>query len=186
MTQMTSKELAEQFKAEYKAKIGEDFPTDPKVQLMEAVKAVFRSWDNPRANVYRRDNDIPYSWGTAVNVQMMAFGNMGDDCGTGVAFTRDPATGENGLFGEFLTNAQGEDVVAGVRTPHAHLPRWKKIIPEALRTVHRHLQNSGDITTEICRTWSSLSRTGKLYMLQTRNGKRTAKAALKIACDLSR
>ena len=124
------KKLAEQFKAEYKAKIGEDFPTDPKVQLMEAVKAVFRSWDNPRANVYRRDNDIPYSWGTAVNVQMMAFGNMGDDCGTGVAFTRDPATGENGLFGEFLTNAQGEDVVAGVRTP-MHISEMEEKFPEA-------------------------------------------------------
>ena len=123
------KKLAEQFKAEYKAKIGEDFPTDPKVQLMEAVKAVFRSWDNPRANVYRRDNDIPYSWGTAVNVQMMAFGNMGDDCGTGVAFTRDPATGENGLFGEFLTNAQGEDVVAGVRTP-MHISEMEQKFPE--------------------------------------------------------
>ena len=124
------KELANQFKAEYKSKIGEDFPTDPKIQLMEAIKAVFRSWDNPRANVYRRDNDIPYSWGTAVNVQMMAFGNMGDDCGTGVAFTRDPATGENGLFGEFLTNAQGEDVVAGVRTP-MHISEMKDKFPEA-------------------------------------------------------
>ena len=128
------KKLAEQFKAEYKAKIGEDFPTDPKVQLMEAVKAVFRSWDNPRANVYRRDNDIPYSWGTAVNVQMMAFGNMGDDCGTGVAFTRDPATGENGLFGEFLTNAQGEDVVAGVRTP-MHISEMEEKFQEAFKQI---------------------------------------------------
>ena len=126
MTADDLKELACQFKAEYKAKIGEDFPDDPKEQLMGAIKAVFRSWDNPRANVYRRDNDIPYSWGTAVNVQSMAFGNMGDDCGTGVAFTRDPATGENGLLGGFLTNAQGEDVVAGVRTPHGTLLRWKR------------------------------------------------------------
>ena len=140
---MILKNLAEQFKAEYKEKIGEDFPTDPKEQLMGAVKAVFRSWDNPRANVYRRDNDIPYSWGTAVNVQMMAFGNMGDDCGTGVAFTRDPATGENGLFGEFLTNAQGEDVVAGVRTPHAHF-RDGAEVPRSIRTVQRCMQNSGD------------------------------------------
>ena len=176
------KELAGQFKAEYKAKIGEDFPTDPKVQLMEAIKAVFRSWDNPRANVYRRDNDIPYSWGTAVNVQAMAFGNMGDDCGTGVAFTRDPATGATGLFGEFLTNAQGEDVVAGVRTP-MHISEMEEKFPEAfaqftdvcniLETHYRDMQDM-EFTVEH----------GKLYMLQTRNGKRTAKAALKIACDL--
>ena len=176
------KELAFQFKAEYKAKIGEDFPTDPKVQLMEAIKAVFRSWDNPRANVYRRDNDIPYSWGTAVNVQAMAFGNMGDDCGTGVAFTRDPATGATGLFGEFLTNAQGEDVVAGVRTP-MHISEMEEKFPEAfaqftdvcniLETHYRDMQDM-EFTVEH----------GKLYMLQTRNGKRTAKAALKIACDL--
>ena len=176
------KKLAEQFKAEYKAKIGEDFPTDPKVQLMEAVKAVFRSWDNPRANVYRRDNDIPYSWGTAVNVQMMAFGNMGDDCGTGVAFTRDPATGENGLFGEFLTNAQGEDVVAGVRTPMP-ITQMAEKFPEAYADFikvcdilegHYHDMQDMEFTVE----------NGKLYMLQCRNGKRTAQAALKIACDL--
>ena len=176
------KELAEQFKAEYKSKIGDDFPTDPKVQLMGAVEAVFRSWDNPRANVYRRDNDIPYSWGTAVNVQMMAFGNMGDNCGTGVAFTRDPATGEKGLFGEFLTNAQGEDVVAGVRTP-MHISEMEQKFPEAFKQF-----------TEVCKTLENHYRDmqdmeftveeGKLYMLQTRNGKRTAKAALKIACDL--
>ena len=176
------KKLAEQFKAEYKAKIGEDFPTDPKVQLMEAVKAVFRSWDNPRANVYRRDNDIPYSWGTAVNVQMMAFGNMGDDCGTGVAFTRDPATGENGLFGEFLTNAQGEDVVAGVRTP-MHISEMEEKFPEAFKqfkevckTLETHYRDMQDMEFTV--------EHGKLYMLQTRNGKRTAQAALKIACDL--
>ena len=176
------KKLAEQFKAEYKEKIGEDFPTDPKVQLMEAVKAVFRSWDNPRANVYRRDNDIPYSWGTAVNVQMMAFGNMGDDCGTGVAFTRDPATGENGLFGEFLTNAQGEDVVAGVRTP-MHISEMEEKFPEAFKqfkdvckTLETHYRDMQDMEFTV--------EHGKLYMLQTRNGKRTAKAALKIACDL--
>ncbi len=176
------KELANQFKAEYKAKIGSDFPADPKVQLFEAIKAVFRSWDNPRANVYRRDNDIPYSWGTAVNVQMMAFGNMGDDCGTGVAFTRDPATGENGLFGEFLTNAQGEDVVAGVRTP-MHISEMEYKFPEAFKQFkdvckklenHYHDMQDMEFTVEH----------GKLYMLQTRNGKRTAKAALKIACDL--
>ena len=176
------KKLAEQFKAEYKAKIGEDFPTDPKVQLMEAVKAVFRSWDNPRANVYRRDNDIPYSWGTAVNVQMMAFGNMGDDCGTGVAFTRDPATGENGLFGEFLTNAQGEDVVAGVRTPMP-IAQMAEKFPEAYADFikvcdilenHYHDMQDMEFTVE----------NGKLFMLQCRNGKRTAQAALKIACDL--
>ncbi len=176
------KELAEQFKAEYKSKIGADFPTDPKVQLMGAVEAVFRSWDNPRANVYRRDNDIPYSWGTAVNVQMMAFGNMGDNCGTGVAFTRDPATGAKGLFGEFLTNAQGEDVVAGVRTP-MHISEMEQKFPEAFKQF-----------TEVCKTLEDHYRDmqdmeftveeGKLYMLQTRNGKRTAKAALKIACDL--
>ena len=176
------KTLAEQFKAEYKEKIGEDFPTDPKEQLMGAIKAVFRSWDNPRANVYRRDNDIPYSWGTAVNVQSMAFGNMGDDCGTGVAFTRDPATGEKGLFGEFLTNAQGEDVVAGVRTP-MHITEMEDKFPEAfaqfkdvchkLETHYRDMQDM-EFTVEH----------GKLYMLQTRNGKRTAQAALKIACDL--
>ena len=176
------KKLAEQFKAEYKAKIGEDFPTDPKVQLMEAVKAVFRSWDNPRANVYRRDNDIPYSWGTAVNVQMMAFGNMGDDCGTGVAFTRDPATGEKKLMGEFLTNAQGEDVVAGVRTPMP-ITQMAEKFPEAYADFikvcdilegHYHDMQDMEFTVE----------NGKLYMLQCRNGKRTAQAALKIACDL--
>ena len=176
------KELAGQFKAEYKAKIGEDFPSDPKEQLMGAIKAVFRSWDNPRANVYRRDNDIPYSWGTAVNVQSMAFGNMGDDCGTGVAFTRDPATGAKGLFGEFLTNAQGEDVVAGVRTP-MHIQEMEQKFPEAFKEF-----------TEVCKTLEDHYRDmqdmeftvehGKLYMLQTRNGKRTAQAALKIACDL--
>ena len=137
------KELAGQFKAEYKAKIGEDFPTDPKEQLMGAIKAVFRSWDNPRANVYRRDNDIPYSWGTAVNVQSMAFGNMGDDCGTGVAFTRDPATGAKGLFGEFLTNAQGEDVVAGVRTP-MHIAEMEAEVPRGFRRVQRGLQDPGE------------------------------------------
>ena len=176
------KELAGQFKAEYKAKIGEDFPSDPKEQLMGAIKAVFRSWDNPRANVYRRDNDIPYSWGTAVNVQSMAFGNMGDDCGTGVAFTRDPATGAKGLFGEFLTNAQGEDVVAGVRTP-MHIQEMEQKFPEAFKEF-----------TEVCKTLEDHYRDmqdmeftvehGQLYMLQTRNGKRTAQAALKIACDL--
>ena len=144
------KELASQFKAEYKAKIGSDFPTDPKEQLIGAIKAVFRSWDNPRANVYRRDNDIPYSWGTAVNVQSMAFGNMGDDCGTGVAFTRDPATGEKGLFGEFLTNAQGEDVVAGVRTP-MKIAEMEQKFPEAFAQFTRHSKS----TTETCRTWSS-------------------------------
>ena len=175
-------ELAEQFKAEYKAKIGADFPTDPKEQLMGAIKAVFRSWDNPRANVYRRDNDIPYSWGTAVNVQMMAFGNMGDDCGTGVAFTRDPATGNNGLFGEFLTNAQGEDVVAGVRTP-MHISEMEQKFPEAFKqfkevckTLETHYRDMQDMEFTV--------EHGKLYMLQTRNGKRTAQAALKIACDL--
>ncbi len=174
--------LAGQFKAEYKAKIGSDFPTDPKEQLMGAIKAVFRSWDNPRANVYRRDNDIPYSWGTAVNVQMMAFGNMGDDCGTGVAFTRDPATGKNGLFGEFLTNAQGEDVVAGVRTP-MHISEMETKFPEAFaqfkevcKTLENHYRDMQDMEFTV--------EHGKLYMLQTRNGKRTAQAALKIACDL--
>ena len=176
------KELANQFKAEYKAKIGSDFPSDPKEQLMGAVKAVFRSWDNPRANVYRRDNDIPYSWGTAVNVQSMAFGNMGDDCGTGVAFTRDPATGEKGLFGEFLTNAQGEDVVAGVRTP-MHINEMEEKFPEAFEqfkevcnTLENHYRDMQDMEFTV--------EHGKLYMLQTRNGKRTAQAALKIACDL--
>ena len=176
------KELANQFKAEYKGKIGQDFPDDPKEQLMGAIKAVFRSWDNPRANVYRRDNDIPYSWGTAVNVQSMAFGNMGDDCGTGVAFTRDPATGENGLFGEFLTNAQGEDVVAGVRTP-MHISEMEEKFPEAFAQfkdvcsrLEKHYRDMQDMEFTV--------EHGKLYMLQTRNGKRTAQAALKIACDL--
>ena len=176
------KELAGQFKAEYKEKIGEDFPTDPKEQLMGAIKAVFRSWDNPRANVYRRDNDIPYSWGTAVNVQMMAFGNMGDDCGTGVAFTRDPATGEKKLMGEFLTNAQGEDVVAGVRTPMP-IAQMAEKFPEAFaqfqdvcKTLEDHYRDMQDMEFTV--------ENKKLYMLQTRNGKRTAQAALKIACDL--
>ncbi len=176
------KELASQFKAEYKAKIGEDFPQDPKEQLMGAIKAVFRSWDNPRANVYRRDNDIPYSWGTAVNVQSMAFGNMGDDCGTGVAFTRDPATGAKGLFGEFLTNAQGEDVVAGVRTP-MKIAEMEQKFPEAFKQfnevcsiLENHYRDMQDMEFTV--------EHGKLYMLQTRNGKRTAQAALKIACDL--
>ena len=176
------KELAGQFKAEYKAKLGVDFPTDPKEQLMGAIQAVFRSWDNPRANVYRRENDIPYSWGTAVNVQSMAFGNMGDDCGTGVAFTRNPATGEKKLFGEFLTNAQGEDVVAGVRTPMP-ISEMEQKFPEAFAQFtkvcqilenHYHDMQDMEFTVEA----------GKLYMLQTRNGKRTAPAALKIACDL--
>ncbi|MEE1229228.1 MAG: pyruvate, phosphate dikinase, partial [Lachnospiraceae bacterium] len=176
------KELASQFKAEYKAKLGEDFPDDPKVQLMEAIKAVFRSWDNPRANVYRRDNDIPYSWGTAVNVQSMAFGNMGDDCGTGVAFTRDPATGSKGLFGEFLTNAQGEDVVAGVRTPMKitemadKFPQAFEDFKKVCKTLEDHYRDMQDMEFTV--------EHGKLYMLQTRNGKRTAQAALKIACDL--
>ncbi len=176
------KELANQFKAEYKAKIGEDFPSDPKEQLMGAVKAVFRSWDNPRANVYRRDNDIPYSWGTAVNVQMMAFGNMGDTSGTGVAFTRNPATGEKKLMGEFLMNAQGEDVVAGVRTPQK-IDQLKEIMPEVYdefvaicNKLEDHYRDMQDMEFTI--------EDKKLYMLQTRNGKRTAKAALKIACDL--
>ena len=176
------KELAGQFKAEYKAKLGMDFPSDPKEQLMGAVKAVFRSWDNPRANVYRRDNDIPYSWGTAVNVQSMAFGNMGDDCGTGVAFTRNPATGEKKLFGEFLTNAQGEDVVAGVRTPMP-ISQMAEKFPEAFAQFEKvcaileeHYRDMQDMEFTV--------ENGKLYMLQTRNGKRTAAAALKIACDL--
>jgi pyruvate,orthophosphate dikinase len=176
------KNLAYQFKAEYKEKIGADFPDDPKEQLMGAIKAVFRSWDNPRANVYRRDNDIPYSWGTAVNVQSMAFGNMGDDCGTGVAFTRDPATGETGLFGEFLTNAQGEDVVAGVRTP-MHIDEMEQKFPEAFEQfkkicsiLENHYRDMQDMEFTV--------EHGQLYMLQTRNGKRTAQAALKIACDL--
>ena len=176
------KELANQFKAEYKAKLGQDFPSDPKEQLMGAIKAVFRSWDNPRANVYRRDNDIPYSWGTAVNVQMMAFGNMGDDCGTGVAFTRDPATGEKKLMGEFLTNAQGEDVVAGVRTPMP-IAQMEEKFPEAFaqftevcKTLENHYRDMQDMEFTV--------EHGKLFMLQTRNGKRTAQAALKIACDL--
>ena len=176
------KELAGQFKAEYKAKIGEDFPTDPKEQLMGAIKAVFRSWDNPRANVYRRDNDIPYSWGTAVNVQSMAFGNMGDDCGTGVAFTRDPATGEKKLMGEFLTNAQGEDVVAGVRTPMPIAEMAEKF-PEAFK----QFEDVCKILEDHYRDMQDMEFTvehGKLYMLQTRNGKRTPAAALKIACDL--
>ena len=176
------KNLASQFKAEYKAKIGVDFPSDPKEQLMGAIKAVFRSWDNPRANVYRRDNDIPYSWGTAVNVQMMAFGNMGDDCGTGVAFTRDPATGEKHLMGEFLINAQGEDVVAGVRTPMPiaqmanEFPDAYKQFVEVCSILENHYHDMQDMEFTV--------EKGKLYMLQTRNGKRTAPAALKIACDL--
>ena len=176
------KELAGQFKAEYKSKIGEDFPTDPKEQLVGAIKAVFRSWDNPRANVYRRDNDIPYSWGTAVNVQSMAFGNMGDDCGTGVAFTRNPATGEKKLMGEFLTNAQGEDVVAGVRTPMPIAEMAEKF-PEA----YADFVKVCDILENHYRDMQDMEFTvehGKLYMLQCRNGKRTAPAALKIACDL--
>ena len=175
-------ELAEQFKAEYKKQLGKDFPTDPKEQLFEAIKAVFRSWDNPRANIYRMDHDIPYSWGTAVNVQMMAFGNMGDDCGTGVAFTRSPATGAKGLFGEFLTNAQGEDVVAGVRTPMP-ISEMEQKFPEALaqfvdvcKTLENHYHDMQDMEFTV--------EHGKLFMLQTRNGKRTASAAIKIACDL--
>ena len=176
------KELAKAFKKEYKSKIGSEFPSDPIEQLWGAIKAVFRSWDNPRANVYRRDNDIPYSWGTAVNVQSMAFGNMGDDCGTGVAFTRDPATGEKGLFGEFLTNAQGEDVVAGVRTP-MHITEMEEKFPEAFeefkkvcKTLEDHYRDMQDMEFTV--------EHGKLYMLQTRNGKRTAQASIKIACDL--
>ena len=182
LTAADLKELAEQFKTEYKNQLGTDFPSDPVEQLKLAIEAVFRSWDNPRANVYRRDNDIPYSWGTAVNVQMMAFGNMGDDCGTGVAFTRDPATGANGLFGEFLTNAQGEDVVAGVRTP-MHISEMEQKFPEAFvqfkqvcETLEKHYRDMQDMEFTV--------EHGKLYMLQTRNGKRTAQAALKIACDL--
>ena len=176
------KELANQFKAEYKAKIGKDFPSDPKEQLFEAIKAVFRSWDNPRANIYRMDHDIPYSWGTAVNVQMMAFGNMGDDCGTGVAFTRNPATGEKGLMGEFLTNAQGEDVVAGVRTPMPiaemaeKFPEAFKQFQQVCQTLENHYRDMQDMEFTV--------EHNKLYMLQTRNGKRTAAAAIKIACDL--
>ena len=176
------KELAFQFKAEYKKQLGKDFPSDPKEQLFEAIKAVFRSWDNPRANIYRMDHDIPYSWGTAVNVQMMAFGNMGDDCGTGVAFTRNPATGEKGLMGEFLTNAQGEDVVAGVRTPMP-ISEMKDKFPAAFeefqnvcKTLENHYRDMQDMEFTI--------EHGKLFMLQTRNGKRTAAAAIKIACDL--
>ena len=176
------KELAEQFKAEYKEKVGADFPTDPVDQMMGAVKAVFRSWNNPRAIVYRRMNDIPGSWGTAVNVQSMAFGNMGDDCGTGVAFTRNPATGEKKLMGEFLTNAQGEDVVAGVRTPMP-IQEMAEKFPEAFaqfeqvcKTLEDHYRDMQDMEFTV--------EHGKLYMLQTRNGKRTAAAALKIACDL--
>ena len=182
LTAENLEKLAGQFKEEYKSKIGKDFPTDPKEQLYGAIQAVFRSWDNPRANVYRRDNDIPYSWGTAVNVQSMAFGNMGDDCGTGVAFTRDPATGAKGLFGEFLTNAQGEDVVAGVRTP-MHIDEMANKFPEAFKefnevcaTLEKHYRDMQDMEFTV--------EHGKLYMLQTRNGKRTAQAALKIACDL--
>ena len=178
------KELAREFKEEYKSKIGEDFPDDPKEQLMGAIKAVFRSWDNPRANVYRRDNDIPYSWGTAVNVQSMAFGNMGDDCGTGVAFTRDPATGEKGLFGEFLTNAQGEDVVAGVRTP-MKITEMADKFPEAFEefkkvcaTLEEHYRDMQDMEFTV--------QEGKLWFLQTRNGKRTGAAMVKIAMDLLR
>ncbi len=176
------KELANQFKAKYKQALGKDFPSDPKEQLFEAIKAVFRSWDNPRANVYRMDHDIPYSWGTAVNVQMMAFGNMGDDCGTGVAFTRNPATGEKGLMGEFLMNAQGEDVVAGVRTPMP-ISKMKEVLPEVYNqflevcnTLENHYRDMQDMEFTI--------EKGKLFMLQTRNGKRTAAAAIRIACDL--
>ena len=176
------KTLANQFKAEYKKQLGKDFPSDPKEQLFEAVKAVFRSWDNPRANIYRMDHDIPYSWGTAVNVQMMAFGNMGDDCGTGVAFTRNPATGEKGLMGEFLMNAQGEDVVAGVRTPMP-ISKMAEVLPdvynqflEVCKTLENHYRDMQDMEFTI--------EKGKLFMLQTRNGKRTAAAAIKIACDL--
>lgn len=176
------RELALQFKEEYKSKIGEEFPDDAKTQLMGAIKAVFRSWDNERANVYRRDNDIPYSWGTAVNVQEMVFGNMGEDCGTGVSFTRDPATGEKGLFGEFLVNAQGEDVVAGVRTP-MHIDEMEQKFPDAFsefkrvcQTLENHYRDMQDMEFTV--------EHGKLFMLQTRNGKRTARAALKIACDL--
>ena len=182
LTAADLKELAEQFKAEYKKQIGEDFPSDPKTQLYEAIKAVFRSWDNPRANVYRRDNDIPYSWGTAVNVMPMVFGNLNDNSGTGVAFTRDPATGEKKLMGEFLTNAQGEDVVAGVRTPMP-IAQMEEKFPEAFHqfvqvcsTLENHYHDMQDMEFTV--------ENGKLFMLQTRNGKRTAQAALKIACDL--
>src|SRR5574344_651348 len=176
------KELANQFKAEYKKQLGKDFPSDPKVQLFEAIKAVFRSWDNPRANVYRRDNDIPYSWGTAVNVMPMVFGNLNDNSGTGVAFTRDPATGEKKLMGEFLVNAQGEDVVAGVRTPMP-IAKMAELFPaaynqfvEVCKTLEDHYRDMQDMEFTV--------EHGKLFMLQTRNGKRTAQAALKIACDL--
>ncbi|MBO7508092.1 MAG: pyruvate, phosphate dikinase, partial [Clostridia bacterium] len=176
------KDLAEQFKAKYKDALGKDFPTDPKEQLFEAIKAVFRSWDNPRANIYRMDHDIPYSWGTAVNVQMMAFGNMGDDCGTGVAFTRNPATGDKGLMGEFLMNAQGEDVVAGVRTPMP-ISKMAEVLPDVYnqfldvcKILENHYHDMQDMEFTI--------EKGKLYMLQTRNGKRTAAAAIRIACDL--
>ncbi len=182
LTAADLKELANQFKAEYKKQIGEDFPSDPKVQLYEAIRAVFRSWDNPRANVYRRDNDIPYSWGTAVNVMPMVFGNLNDNSGTGVAFTRNPATGEKKLFGEFLVNAQGEDVVAGIRTP-MHISQMAEQFPEAFaqfeqvcKTLENHYRDMQDMEFTV--------ENGKLYMLQTRNGKRTAQAALKIACDL--
>ncbi|MBP5617973.1 MAG: pyruvate, phosphate dikinase, partial [Clostridia bacterium] len=182
LTAADLKELAEQFKAEYKKQIGEDFPADPKVQLYEAIRAVFRSWDNPRANVYRRDNDIPYSWGTAVNVMPMVFGNLNENSGTGVAFTRDPATGEKKLMGEFLTNAQGEDVVAGVRTPMP-ISQMAEKFPQAYadfvkvcNTLETHYRDMQDMEFTV--------ENGKLYMLQTRNGKRTAQAALKIACDL--
>ena len=182
LTAADLKELAEEFKAEYKQQIGQDFPTDPKVQLYEAIRAVFRSWDNPRANVYRRDNDIPYSWGTAVNVMPMVFGNLNDNSGTGVAFTRDPATGEKKLMGEFLTNAQGEDVVAGVRTPMP-ISKMEEKFPEAYAefvkvcdTLEEHYRDMQDMEFTV--------ENGKLYMLQCRSGKRTAQAALKIACDL--
>ncbi|MGI6744348.1 MAG: pyruvate, phosphate dikinase [Eubacteriales bacterium] len=182
LTAADFKKLAEQFKAEYKNQLGTDFPSDPKVQLFESIKAVFRSWDNPRANIYRRDNDIPYSWGTAVNVQQMVFGNLNENSGTGVAFTRDPATGEKGLYGEYLTNAQGEDVVAGVRTP-MDISHMEETFPEAYKefikvcdTLEHHYRDMQDMEFTV--------QDGKLYMLQTRNGKRTAQAALKIACDL--
>jgi pyruvate,orthophosphate dikinase len=182
LTAADLKELARQFKAEYKAQLGKDFPSDPKVQLNEAIKAVFRSWDNPRANVYRRDNDIPYSWGTAVNVMPMVFGNLNENSGTGVAFTRDPATGEKKLMGEFLTNAQGEDVVAGVRTPMP-ITQMAEKFPEAYAqfvkvcdTLEKHYRDMQDMEFTV--------ENGKLYMLQCRNGKRTAQAALQIACDL--
>ena len=176
------KEVIKRYKGIYRKALNEEFPQDPKDQLFEAIKAVFRSWDNPRANVYRRDNDIPYSWGTAVNVQSMAFGNMGDDCGTGVAFTRDPATGAKGLFGEFLTNAQGEDVVAGVRTPQPistleqAMPEVYKQFMDLATNLENHFHDMQDMEFTI--------EEGKLYFLQTRNGKRTAPAAIKIACDL--